>query len=39
MYTIVVQVEQSVGCVYMSVRTITFEWNDLWPWYFACWFT
>jgi len=30
---LVVQVEQSVGavCVCLCVRTMTFEWNDLWP--------
>jgi len=27
------------ACVCVCVQTITFELNDIWPRYFACWFT
>jgi len=33
--TLVVQIEQSVRCLYVGVRTITFDLNDLWPRYQA----
>jgi len=44
--TLVVRVQRSawyvyvfVQCVYVFVETITFELNDLPPWYLKCWFT
>ena len=36
--TLVVQVEQSDRCGCLCVPTVSFELEDLWPRYLACWF-